>query len=148
MQYSISWWNVENLFDVENSQNRSEKLQRTLKKELTGWTENILTKKIAQLSQIIAKIDNNMGPDILGICEVENRNVVDKLKDSLNNILSHHKYDVVHADTQDKRGIDIAFLYDTNKFEIEKDENNKDSVFSYFVIKCESCKKYVVNKSL
>jgi hypothetical protein len=138
MQYSISWWNVENLFDVENSPNRSEKLQRTLKKELTGWTENILAKKIAQLSQIIAKIDNNMGPDILGICEVENRNVVDRLKDSLNNILSHHKYDVVHADTQDKRGIDVAFLYDTKKFEVEKDENNNDLVFSHFVVKSEA----------
>lgn len=138
MQYSISWWNVENLFDVENSPNRSEKLQRTLKKELPGWTENILAKKIAQLTQIIAKIDNNRGPDILGICEVENRNVVDRLKDSLNNILSHHKYDVVHADTQDKRGIDVAFLYDTKKFEVEKDENNNDLVFSHFVVKSEA----------
>lgn len=42
MQYSISWWNVENLVDNENSTNRSEKLQRTLKKELTNWTENML----------------------------------------------------------------------------------------------------------
>jgi hypothetical protein len=138
MQYSISWWNVENLFDIENSPNRSEKLQRTLKKELTGWTENILAKKIIQLTQIISKIDNNMGPDILGICEVENKIVVDKLKDSLNNILPHHNYNVVHADTQDKRGIDVAFIYDTNKFEVEKDENNNDLVFSHFVVKSEA----------
>ena len=138
MQYSISWWNVENLFDRENSPNRSDKLQRTLKKELTGWTEDILAKKISQLSQIIAKIDNNIGPDILGICEAENRTVVDKLKDSLNNILSPHKYDVVHADTQDKRGIDIAFIYDRKKFEVEKDENNKELVFSHFVVKSEA----------
>lgn len=140
MRYSISWWNVENLFDSENSPNRSEKLQRTLKKELTDWTDDILGKKIAQLSQIISKIDNNLGPDILGICEVENRSVVDRLKDSLNNILSHHKYDVVHADTQDKRGIDIAFIYDTKKFEVEKDENNNDLIFSHFVVKSEATK--------
>ena len=138
MQYSISWWNVENLFDVENSSNRSEKLQRTLKKELNGWTEDILDTKISQLSKIISKIHNNMGPDIMGICEVENRIVVDKLKSKLNDTISHHNYELVHADTKDKRGIDIAFLYDTNKFEVEKDDNNNELVFSHFVVKSEA----------
>jgi hypothetical protein len=137
-EYSILWWNVENLFDVEKSPNRTEKLQRTLQKELTGWTEDILEKKISQLSQIISKTHNNMGPDIMGICEVENRIVVDKLKRKLNDSIPHHNYEIVHADTNDKRGIDIAFLYDINKFEVEKDQNNNDLVFSHFVVKSEA----------
>jgi len=33
-KYSIAWWNVENLFDVEGSPNRSDKLDRVLKKRI------------------------------------------------------------------------------------------------------------------
>ena len=40
-EYFIAWWNIENLFDVENSPNRTDKLQR-IKDELEGWTEDIL----------------------------------------------------------------------------------------------------------
>ena len=39
MEYYIAFWNVENLFDVVNSPRRSDKLQRTLGRELSGWTE-------------------------------------------------------------------------------------------------------------
>lgn len=35
-EYFIASWNLENLFDVENSPNRTDKLQRTLKDELKG----------------------------------------------------------------------------------------------------------------
>jgi len=120
----MAWWNVENLFDVENSLDRSEKLKRTLARELKGWTEEILDKKISQLSKIISKMNNNTGPDLLGVCEVENRRVVDKLANSLSG-LSQHAYKVIHADTQDNRGIDVAFIYDNNKLEIEKDASGK-----------------------
>ena len=96
--YFIAWWNLENLFDVENSPNRTDKLQRTLKDELKGWTEDILDKKINQLSKIISKMNNNTGPDVLGICEIENRPVVEKLVSSLTG-LSNHDYKIIHADT-------------------------------------------------
>jgi hypothetical protein len=52
---------------------------------------------------------------------------------------------VAHADTQDKWGIDIAFVYDTKKFQVEKDENNNDLVFSHFVVKSEAT-RYTTNK--
>ena len=113
------WWNLENLFGIEGSPRRTEKLARTIKKEVKGWSEKILNRKIAQISQIISKINENNGPDILGICEVENRWVVEKLADRLKH-LSQHRYDIVHADTKDNRGIDVAFIYDAKKFEIGK----------------------------
>ncbi len=85
-EYYIAWWNVENLFEVEDYPNRSEKLRRTLKNELKGWTKEILDKKISQLSKIISKMNNGNGPDILGICEVENKSVVEKLVNNLSNL--------------------------------------------------------------
>ena len=36
--YYIAWWNVENLFDEEDSPRRTEKLQRTIGGDLAGWT--------------------------------------------------------------------------------------------------------------
>ena len=35
--------------------------------------------------------------------------------------LHNHEYKIIHADTQDERGIDVALIYDSIKFDIEKD---------------------------
>jgi hypothetical protein len=40
MDYRIAFWNVENLFDEQNSPHRTEKLQRTIGNELRGWTSS------------------------------------------------------------------------------------------------------------
>jgi hypothetical protein len=67
----ITWWNLENLFDSENAP-RTDKLHRVLKKELEGWSDEILEKKIKQLVKIMLRIINGLnGPDILGVCEME-----------------------------------------------------------------------------
>jgi hypothetical protein len=58
-------------------------------------------------------------PDLLGVCEVENRFVVDRLIDRVNATLpTLRSYAVVHADTDDARGIDVAFIYDDTLFQV------------------------------
>jgi predicted extracellular nuclease len=69
-------------------------------------------RKIAQLASVIAQMNNGAGPDLLGMCEVENIFVVDALAASVNALLPGRNYDVVHSDTVDERGIDVAFLHD------------------------------------
>ncbi|MDO1450268.1 hypothetical protein Q0590_28565 [Rhodocytophaga aerolata] len=114
--FRISWWNVENLFDIEDSPDRIGWLKNELAKELEGWNEMVLAKKIKQLASIIAQLHAGNGPDLLGICEVENQIVLQKLVNELTTV--HGKnYQVVHHDTSDKRGIDVAFLYDPLKFQ-------------------------------
>lgn len=112
--YFFAWWNLENLFDVQNSALRPAWLQKELNKELQGWDQAILDKKISQLSKIIRKLNGGAGPDILGVCEVEDKPVVDLLVRSLNPL--RRNYAVEHHDTSDQRGIDVAFIYDTAKF--------------------------------
>jgi predicted extracellular nuclease len=118
MSYYAAWWNVENLFDTENSTARTDKLQRTLANELSGWDDTLLSKKVDQLAAIINRMNEDKGPDLLGICEVENRSVVDRLRQKIEST-GHRNYDVIHADTHDERGIDVAFLYDKTKFGVE-----------------------------
>ncbi|MDN5867638.1 MAG: hypothetical protein L0H55_09605 [Candidatus Nitrosocosmicus sp.] len=133
---NFMWWNVENLFDIVNSPRRTEKLERTLRNELKGWTQDILDLKINQLSKIISKINQSQGPDIVGVCEIENSHVLELLVSKVQQQLPSRNYKIVHADTRDKRGIDVAFIYDKSKFEVEKDTGSgADFVFSHFIMK-------------
>ena len=116
--HSVAWWNVENLFDVENSPARSDKLNRTLKGELAGWNDAVLGRKIANLASIIRQLNGGLGPDLLGVCEVENRPVLQRLIDALAPL--GRNYLVAHHDMADERGIDVAFIYDGAKFLAEE----------------------------
>lgn len=116
--HSVAWWNLENLFDVEGSPARSDKLNRTLRGELTGWNETILARKITNLAAIIGQLNGGKGPDLLGVCEVENRPVLQRLVDALAPL--GRNYLVAHHDTSDERGIDVAFIYDSAKFLAEE----------------------------
>lgn len=110
--YFVAFWNVENLFDVDGSPDRPAWLQKTLARELRGWDETILSRKVAQLARIISQMNEGQGPDVLGVCEAENRPVLERLRQSLEPL--GRNYDLAHHDTQDKRGIDIAFIYDSD----------------------------------
>ena len=126
--YYICWWNVENLFDVANTSppDRPEHLQKTLKSELKGWTQAVLDKKLKQLASVIQRMNEGLGPDILGVCEVENERVLKQLAETID--LPDRSYKIAHQNTKDKRGIDIAFIYDSKKFKADK-------IFSHEVIK-------------
>lgn len=116
--YDVTFWNVENLFDVDGSAAREAWLQKRLSKELRGWDKAVLNIKLVQLAKIIRRMGSYNGPDILGVCEVENQFVLEKLVDELG--IPNRNYATAHADTSDGRGIDVAFIYDSDIFEKEK----------------------------
>ncbi|MGI8335904.1 endonuclease/exonuclease/phosphatase family protein [Actinomadura scrupuli] len=120
--YYVAWWNLENLFDEENSPRRTEKVRRVIKDDIAGWTPQLRDRKISQLASVIAQMNDGSGPDLLGVCEVENRFVLDLLVDVLHDRLPDRRYGIVHADTEDARGIDVAFIYDTDLLEAPADE--------------------------
>ena len=131
MEYYFAWWNLENLFDLQHSADRPAWLQSRLASELDGWNANVLDTKLAQISRIVARLNAGEGPDILGVCEVENEAVLSKLAGKLNQALPQRRYQVVHSDTLDQRGIDIAFVYDNRRFNKPRDRD----VFNYVVLK-------------
>lgn len=122
----VAFWNVENLFDIKNSPRRSEKLQRTIGGELSGWTQSILNKKIAQLAKVITSMNEGQGPDLLGVCEVENAHVLGLLANAISQ--NGSTYDIVHHDGEDNRGIDVAFLMRQGVFEV-------GPIFSHEILK-------------
>lgn len=116
--YYLAWWNVENLFDTEDCPSRPDFLQSRLRNELSGWTAAVLDQKLNQLAHIIMKMNGNAGPDLLGMCEVENEAVLDGLISKLGAL--GRNYRAAHHPTNDNRGIDVAFIYDADLFAFEQ----------------------------
>ncbi len=87
MSYLVAFWNLENLFAPEGYPGREAWLAKALQKELAGWSEALFRRKIDQLAVIIRQMKGGAGPDILGVCEVENAFVLQTLADALNRAL-------------------------------------------------------------
>lgn len=112
---NIAWWNLENLFDHETA-TRDDELKSKLKSELKGWTANVRNKKISQLANIIELMFNGDGPALLGVCEVENEAVMERLANAIN--ISGRNYSVVSHASDDARGIDTSFIIDANELTV------------------------------
>jgi len=105
------FYNVENLFDTINNPNTGD--DEFLPNSEKKWNSSRYFHKINQLSKVFSSImkdkNSNKMPDIIGLCEVENKQVInDLLKTST---FSNHNYKIIHQDSPDGRGIDCALLY-------------------------------------
>lgn len=110
----IAFWNVENLYDTINDPKVDD--EEFLPGGKKKWTSERYTKKLENLSKVILAMGNGAGPDILGMAEVENRNVLVDL--TTKTTLVKQKYGIVHYDSPDKRGIDVAMIYKKEKFKV------------------------------
>lgn len=129
-QYFAAFWNVENLFAPEGYTEREERISGQVGKELVGWTEKLYKRKIDQLNEVICWLNKSRGPDLLGVCEVEDAAVLGDLVAQMNRRLSNRNYKSIHFDSKSYRGIDTAFVYDANQI-----SSNEDEVFSHRVIR-------------
>ncbi|HRR33650.1 MAG TPA: endonuclease/exonuclease/phosphatase family protein, partial [Kiritimatiellia bacterium] len=101
----VASWNVENLFDTEDDPN-NEGDDAYTPNGWVRWTPARYRLKLQHLAEVIA----HMKPDVLCMTEIENRRVLEDLSGVL---LSRHAYAlpvIVHRDSPDKRGIDVAVL--------------------------------------
>ena len=112
---TIAFYNLENLFDIENDTLIFDDDRTPEGKD--HWTLERYNKKLDHLSQVLSEIGSSTSktsPDIIGICEVENRRVVEDLINHPN--LISKGYGIVHYDSPDERGIDVALLYKKSVF--------------------------------
>lgn len=107
---TIAFYNVENLFDIANDTLTFDDDRTPEGKD--NWTLDRYEKKIEHISRVLSEIGNditNTSPDIIGLCEVENNAVIEDLIAHKN--LQDKNYGIVHFDSPDERGIDVALLY-------------------------------------
>ncbi|WP_158840436.1 endonuclease/exonuclease/phosphatase family protein [Polaribacter sp. L3A8] len=112
---TIAFYNLENLFDTINDVNKNDEASPMM--ELKSNRSKVYWDKIEKLSSTIAQIGadkTNTSPAIIGVSEVENLNVLEDLIHSKH--LIKNDYGIIHYDSPDKRGIDVALLYQKKYF--------------------------------
>jgi endonuclease/exonuclease/phosphatase family metal-dependent hydrolase len=111
--FRIMFYNCENLFDpLDDTTTADDDFTPEGSKQ---WSYYRFKKKISDISKVILAAGGWEPPDLIGLCEVENRWVLEQLTGSP--ALSGFDYDIIHQDGNDPRGIDVAILYRTSKFE-------------------------------
>lgn len=103
----IVFYNVENLFDTIDNPKIND--NDFLPNGKLQWNTPKYNTKIQHLSEVIASIGNNELPEIVALCEVENEWVLKDLISSEK--LKKGNYKIIHQDSEDPRGIDVALIY-------------------------------------
>jgi len=114
------FWNLENLFepvDAERTWPEDPELRERLERWLRGWTEERLQQKLDGVAEVVAGLGQL---DLLGLCEVETGGLLERLL--AHPRLAELSYAFVHDDGPDKRGIDVALLYDPRRLQLESSE--------------------------
>lgn len=112
---TIAFYNLENLFDTINDPNKNDEASpiMAIKKNRTYVYNKKLNNMAKVLSEIGVKEAQNTAV-IIGVSEVENRRVLEDLVNT--DYLKNKEYGIIQYDSPDKRGIDVALLYQENHF--------------------------------
>ena len=110
----VMFYNVENLFDPrDDSITSDDEYQPT---GMRGWTSNRLKQKQINISKVILAVGGWEPPELIGLCEVENFSVLYGLTNYTP--LKNFGYKIIHFESPDPRGIDVALLYRPQKFRV------------------------------
>jgi predicted extracellular nuclease len=110
----VAFYNVENLFDTIDDPETFD--GEYLPDSAKGWNTDKYNTKLNNLARVITTFDGTYAPDFLGLCEVENRKVVEDLINT--NLMKPLEFELVHYESSDARGIDVAAIYNPKKLEL------------------------------
>ncbi|MFA6838095.1 MAG: endonuclease/exonuclease/phosphatase family protein [Dysgonamonadaceae bacterium] len=113
--FSIMFYNTENYYDTVDDPEILD--DDFTPKGFRNWTEERFNDKTEKIAKVIEDIVSPDFPDIIGLAEVENKEVMMAL---LNQLRKNHNphYSFVHFDSPDERGSDVAMIYKTDTFKI------------------------------
>ena len=117
----IGFYNFENLFDTLDAPDIRDEEFTPAGSKLYGTA--IYTEKLDHLATVVAGIGAELTPDgpaVLGVSEIENRGVLEDFVKHPR--LADRQYQIVHFDSPDRRGIDVALLYQPKYFTVEHAE--------------------------
>ena len=106
----VMFWNVENFFDWTD-QGNGESDYEFSSYGSRHWTKKKFQAKCDAVTKSIMWVGDKYGrlPDVIGFSEIENKGVLTKLLSTT--LLRKYDYSIVHRDSRDRRGIDVALLY-------------------------------------
>lgn len=107
----VMFYNVENLFDTTDDTTKND--NEFLPEGKKNWTNKKWDEKTTKIAKVIAAVNF---PDVIGLAEVENKLVLERLTNHF--ILKSQNYKIIHFNSPDARGIDCALLYKKEKFDL------------------------------
>jgi endonuclease/exonuclease/phosphatase family metal-dependent hydrolase len=113
--HTIAFYNVENLFDTINDPNKFDEASPIM--EIKFNRGEIYKQKVRNMARVISEIGADVSkntPAIIGLSEVENRQVMEDLANDP--ALFQKDYGIAHFDSPDARGIDVGLLYQKKLF--------------------------------
>jgi len=119
--YVIGFYNVENLFDTKDDPHTND--NDFLPSGKYNWTADRYEKKLHNIARVISAMKDETGKfhTVLGLAEVENGKVLeDLIRDPQ---IVKAGYQIVHYDSPDRRGIDVALLYRPGEFKLLDSES-------------------------
>jgi hypothetical protein len=114
---SIGFYNLENLFDTIDSPTTND--VDFLPQGRLNWNTEKYLSKLNNMSKVISQLGTELSPDgvvLLGVAEIENRKVLEDL--SAQPDLADRKYQIIHYDSPDERGVDVALLFQPKYFQL------------------------------
>ena len=111
MNINVAFWNLGNLFDTVDDP-ISNDFDFT---PAEGWTTSNQQQKITNLAAIIDDMFNGAGPELLGVCEVENEATLQQLVDAVT--VRNDLEVLAFQDGPDVRGIDCALVFSNQIFQ-------------------------------
>ena len=114
---SIAFYNVENLFDIENDPNTND--DEYTPTGPTLWTLERYNKKLDNIAEVISKVGIDKAPkglSVIGMCEIENKKVLEDLV--AREAIAKRNYQYIHYDSPERRGVDVALLYNPSHFKV------------------------------
>lgn len=113
----IGFYNIENLFDTINTPHvNDEEFSPQGDKQ---WNTEKYHHKLKNNSKVISEMGTEISPDgiaVLGLCEIENRKVIEDLIHT--SALKSKNYQIVHYNSPDRRGVDVALIYQPKYFKV------------------------------
>jgi hypothetical protein len=116
---TMAFYNLENLYDTIDDPLTDDK--EFLPSAPGKWDSKKYYEKLSHMAKVISQIGDegvSGGPAMIGLAEVENKQVVEDLVKTTP--LDKMGYRIVHYDSPDKRGIDVAFLYQSKIFKYKE----------------------------
>jgi predicted extracellular nuclease len=105
--FTVVFYNVENLFDTIDIEGfEDEEFTPESEKK---WDSKKYQKKLEDISRVLTSVNKDELPEIIGLAEVENRTVLEDLIRT--GKLRKGEYEIIHRESPDMRGIDVALLY-------------------------------------
>lgn len=112
----IGFYNFENLFDTIDTEGKND--ADFLPNGKLNYNTKVYTEKLGNLSHVIGEMATDITPDgvaLLGVAEIENRSVLEDFVKQPK--VANRNYQIVHYESPDKRGVDVALLYNPKYFE-------------------------------